>query len=68
MNIAILGAGGLGKSAAKIIEKKEEIKIIATCDKSGYIIDENGIVPIIDTLLIVCIIFLLSSSIMPPLK
>ena len=45
MRIAILGAGGIGKSAARIIEKKEEVKIVAACDKSGCIIDEKGISP-----------------------
>ncbi len=45
MRIAILGAGGIGKSAAKIIEKKKEVKIVAVCDSSGYLTDENGIKP-----------------------
>jgi len=45
MKIAILGAGGLGKSAARLIEYKKEVKIIAACDNRGYIIDENGIKP-----------------------
>jgi len=45
MKIAVLGAGGLGKSAARIIEQKKEVEIVATCDKTGYIIDENGIDP-----------------------
>jgi len=45
MKIAILGAGGLGKSAARIIEQKKEVEIVATCDKKGYLIDENGIDP-----------------------
>jgi len=45
MNIAILGAGGIGKAAARIIEKKKEVKIVATCDKRGYAIDEKGIKP-----------------------
>jgi len=45
MNIAVLGAGGLGKAAARMIEKKKEIDIIATCDKKGYLIDEKGIDP-----------------------
>ena len=45
MNIAILGAGGIGKSAARIIEKKKEVKIVAACDKSGYLVDEKGINP-----------------------
>jgi len=43
MNIAILGAGGLGKDAARLIEKKNEVKIIAICDKDGFLIDEKGI-------------------------
>jgi hypothetical protein len=45
MNIAILGAGGIGKAAARIIEQKKEVKIVAACDKSGYAIGEKGIVP-----------------------
>jgi len=45
MDIAILGAGGIGKAAARIIEKKKEVKIVATCDKRGYVIDEKGIKP-----------------------
>lgn len=45
MNIAILGAGGLGKSAARLIEQKKEVKIVAVCDSKGYIIDEKGIRP-----------------------
>jgi len=45
MKIAILGAGGLGKSAARMIEQIKEVEIIAACDKKGYIIDENGIDP-----------------------
>ena len=45
MKIAVLGAGGIGKSAARIIEKKKEVKIVAACDKNGCVIDENGINP-----------------------
>jgi len=45
MDVAILGAGGIGKSAARIIEKKKEFRIVATCDKRGYAIDEKGIKP-----------------------
>ncbi len=45
MDIAILGAGGIGKSAARIIEKKKEVRIIAACDKRGYAVDEKGIKP-----------------------
>ena len=45
MNIAILGTGGIGRSAARIIEKKKEVRIIAACDKEGFAIDEKGISP-----------------------
>ena len=45
MNIAILGAGGLGKAAAKIIELKKEINIVAVCDKEGYAVNPEGINP-----------------------
>lgn len=45
MKIAILGLGGLGKCAARIIEKKTEVKIVAACDRRGYIINERGISP-----------------------
>lgn len=45
INIAILGAGGIGKAAARIVEKKKEVRIVATCDKRGCIIDEKGIKP-----------------------
>jgi len=45
MKIAILGAGGIGKSAARIIEKKKEVRIVAACDREGYAIDEKGIAP-----------------------
>jgi len=43
MNIAILGAGGLGRAAARIIEQKGELKLVAICDKQGYLINEEGI-------------------------
>ena len=45
MNIAILGAGGLGKSAARIIEQKKEVRIVAVCDSEGVIINKRGIRP-----------------------
>jgi len=38
MDIAILGAGGLGKSAAKMIEQKKEVNIVAACDKKKAIL------------------------------
>lgn len=45
MNIAILGAGGLGRNAARLIECKSEVKIVAVCDRTGYLIDEQSIEP-----------------------
>ncbi|HLG24220.1 MAG TPA: saccharopine dehydrogenase-like oxidoreductase [Candidatus Nanoarchaeia archaeon] len=45
MKIAILGAGGLGRAAAKLIEKKKEVKIVAACDNRGFVINEKGISP-----------------------
>jgi len=43
MNIAILGAGGLGKAAAQIIDQKKEMTLVALADANGFIYDENGI-------------------------
>lgn len=43
IKIAVLGAGGLGKSAAKIISLKQEMKLVAICDKSGYAFNQNGL-------------------------
>jgi hypothetical protein len=45
MKIAILGAGGLGRAAAKIIEQKKEVKIVSVCDNRGFVVDEKGIKP-----------------------
>jgi len=43
INAAILGAGGLGKNMALLIEQKNEFKLVGICDSSGYLFDENGI-------------------------
>jgi hypothetical protein len=43
MNIAILGAGGLGKAAAQIIEHKKEMTLVALADAGGFVYDESGI-------------------------
>tara|TARA_Y100000310_G_scaffold221758_1_gene223375 strand:- start:706 stop:1674 length:969 start_codon:yes stop_codon:yes gene_type:complete len=45
MKIAILGCGGLGRAAAKMIEQKEEISLVAVCDKDGFLVNEQGIDP-----------------------
>jgi len=44
-SIAILGAGGLGMAAAKILSRKKEMKLTAIADKTGYVIDPEGIDP-----------------------
>lgn len=43
MNIAILGAGGLGKAAAQIIEHKKEMTLVALADAGGFVYNANGI-------------------------
>lgn len=43
MRVAILGAGGLGKAAAQIIEKKSEMTLVAVADAGGFVYDANGI-------------------------
>jgi len=45
MKIAILGAGGLGKAAAKIIGIKQEMKLVAICDQGGYAFNPAGLNP-----------------------
>jgi len=43
MNIAILGAGGLGKAAARIIEHKTEMKLVAVADATGFVYSRDGL-------------------------
>ena len=43
MNIAILGAGGLGKAAAQIIESKTEMRLVAVADAGGVAVCETGL-------------------------
>lgn len=43
IRIAILGAGGLAKICSKIIDLKEELILVAICDKEGYAYKEIGI-------------------------
>ena len=43
MKIAILGAGGLGKAAAQIIEQKDEMQLVAVADAEGFIHAPQGI-------------------------
>ncbi len=44
-NIAVLGAGGLGTAAANMIAGKKEMRLVAIADKTGYLIDPDGIDP-----------------------
>ena len=41
--IAVLGAGGLGRAAIKIVDKKKEMRVTVICDKSGLAASEDGI-------------------------
>jgi hypothetical protein len=43
MRIAILGAGGLGKAAAQIIEHKKDMTLVAVADASGFVYNEAGL-------------------------
>lgn len=43
MRIAVLGAGGLGKAAVKIIGMKQEMRLVAICDQSGYAFNPDGL-------------------------
>lgn len=44
-NMAVLGAGGLGMAAAKIISMKKEMRLAAIADKTGVVVDFEGIDP-----------------------
>ena len=41
--IAVLGAGGLGMAAVRMLAQKKEMELCAIADKSGYFIDLDGI-------------------------
>jgi len=43
MRVAILGAGGLGKAAAQIIEQKNDMTLVAVADAGGFVFDGAGI-------------------------
>jgi hypothetical protein len=43
IRVAVLGAGGLGKAAAKIIGMKRELRLAAICDSRGLIISPEGL-------------------------
>jgi hypothetical protein len=41
--IGVLGFGGLGQGAARILEAKQEMSLVATADQQGYAINPNGL-------------------------
>lgn len=43
LRVAVLGAGGLGKVAARIIEMKNSLRLVAICDSKGYAFSEDGL-------------------------
>lgn len=43
MRVAILGAGGLGKAAAQIIDHKTEMTLVAVGDASGVVYQPEGV-------------------------
>jgi len=43
IRVAVLGAGGLGKAAARIIGMKQELQLAAICDSRGIVAAEDGI-------------------------
>lgn len=43
MRIAVLGAGGLGKAAAAVLEKKTEMRLAAICDRGGILHRDEGV-------------------------
>ena len=43
MNVAILGAGGLGKAAARILSYKSEMKLVAVADAEGWVHSPHGL-------------------------
>ncbi len=43
VRVAVLGAGGLGKAAALVLEKKAEMELVAICDRGGVLHASGGI-------------------------
>ncbi|MFQ6133993.1 MAG: saccharopine dehydrogenase-like oxidoreductase [Armatimonadota bacterium] len=41
--MAILGAGGLGRSMVELLEHKPHVRLVAICDSTGLAADENGL-------------------------
>ncbi|MGK7944689.1 MAG: saccharopine dehydrogenase-like oxidoreductase [Microcystaceae cyanobacterium] len=45
INVGILGFGGLGQAAARLLHPKQEMRWVAAADKQGYIYDAQGLDP-----------------------
>ena len=43
IRVAVLGAGGLGKAAARIIGMKRELRLTAICDSQGLVASAEGL-------------------------
>jgi hypothetical protein len=43
IRVAVLGAGGLGKAAARIIGMKQELTLCAICDSRGIVTSKEGL-------------------------
>ena len=43
IRVAVLGAGGLGKAAARILGMKRELQLTAICDSRGLLVAEEGL-------------------------
>ena len=41
--VGILGCGGLGKTAAAVLEPRREMMLVAICDSQGWAHDPAGI-------------------------
>ena len=45
IRVAVLGAGGLGQAAARIISLKRELRLVAMCDSRGFVASPEGLEP-----------------------
>jgi len=43
IRVGVLGFGGLGQAAARILAPKQEMILVAAADKHGYVYDQNGL-------------------------
>lgn len=43
IRVAVLGAGGLGRAACRIIGMKRQLRLVAICDSKGVIVEPSGV-------------------------